>query len=351
MNLDEFYYDLPENLIAQKPLETRENSKLLILNKQSWEINQAFFYNIVDLLWENDVLVLNKTRVINARIYWEIDIFPKWEKKVKKVEIFLHRKISSNTWECLWYPWKNLKIWRKIRFFDDKNQIIMIWNIKSVSEMWRFIEFDKEEEDFLSIIQQIWEIPLPPYIKEKLNDQKRYQTTFNEIPWSCASPTAWLHFSQEILEKLEKKWVKIEKVLLHVWVWTFKPVEEKDIKNHKMHSEYISLDQETSTRLNNYKKNWKNIIAVWTTSIRVLESFSNENWELFYWDKNTDIFIYPWYNWKFVNSLITNFHLPCSTLLMLVSALAWKENIKKSYKYAINNNFRFFSFWDAMRIK
>lgn len=351
MNLNDFIYDLPEELIAQTPLEKRENSKLLILNKTSWEITDKNFFDITDYLWENDVLVLNKTSVINARLHWEMDIFPKWKKEIKKVEIFLHTQTSLDSWECLGYPWKNLKVWRNIRFYNENNEIVMNWLIESISEMWRIIKFDKSWVDFFETINKIWELPLPPYITQKLENKDRYQTVFNEIPWSAAAPTAWLHFSDEILKKLEKKWVIIEKILLHVWVWTFKPVEIEDITKHHMHKEYIEIQKEVAERLNKYKKSWKNIIAVWTTSVRTLESFTNDFWELEYWQKFTQIFIYPGYKWKFVNSLITNFHLPGSTLLMLVSALAWSENIKNAYLHAVSNKYRFFSFWDAMRIK
>jgi S-adenosylmethionine:tRNA ribosyltransferase-isomerase len=197
----------------------------------------------------------------------------------------------------------------------------------------------------------LWTIPLPPYIKEKLENSERYQTVYNEIEWSVAAPTAWLHFTDELIEKLEKKWVIFEKVLLHVGLGTFKWVQTEDILDHKMHSEYIELKKDVAERLNKYKAEWKKITAVWTTSIRVLESFTNDNWIIESWNKNTDIFIYPGYKWKFVDKIITNFHLPKSTLLMLVSSFAGSENIKKAYNFAIKNKFRFFSFWDAMFIK
>lgn len=350
MHLSDFDYNLPEELIAQTPIEPRDHSRLLIMDK-NWDISENKFFDIENHLWKNDVLVLNETRTINARLFWEIDIFPKWKKQIKKVEIFLHKQISLDTWECLGYPGKNLKIWRNIRFLNENWVLVLNWFIEKVSEMWRFIKFDKSWFEFLQIIESLWELPLPPYITKKLENSERYQTVYAKYHWSAASPTAWLHFTNELLKKLEKSWVKIEKVLLHVWVGTFKPVETEDITNHYMHSEYIDIQKEVANRLNKYKKEWKNIIAVWTTCVRVLESFSDENWLLDYWNKETSIFIYPWYKWKFVNELITNFHLPKSTLLMLVSSLWWKENIKKAYNYAINNKFRFFSFWDAMRIK
>jgi S-adenosylmethionine:tRNA ribosyltransferase-isomerase len=316
----------------------------LIVEKKSWKIEEKLFFNIADFLWENDVLVLNKTKVINARLYWEIENYN------KKVEIFLHKQIDENKWDCLVYPWKKLKPWKKI-IFKINNKIILSAEIKEISQAWRIVEFDKKWLEFYDIINKIWEIPLPPYIKEKLENKDRYQTVFAEVEWSVAAPTASLHFTNELFEKLKKSWVKIEKVLLHVWLGTFKSVETENIMDHKMHSEYIELEKDVAERLNNYKKSWKRIIAVWTTSIRVLESFSWEDWILKHWKTQTEIFIYPSYKWKFVDSIITNFHLPKSTLLMLVSSFAWRDLIMKAYKYAIKNKFRFFSFGDAMWLK
>lgn len=351
MQLKDFNYKLPEELIAQFPIEPRDHSKLLILDKNTEKLEDKHFYNILDELWENDVLVLNETRTINARLYGEIDIFPKWKKQVKKVEILLHKQISLDTWECLGYPGKNLKVWRNIRFYDENWNIILNWFIEKISEMWRYIKFDKSSFDFLQTIEKIWEIPLPHYITKKLENLERYQTIYSKTHGSAASPTAWLHFTQELLENLEKSGVIIEKILLHVGVWTFKPVEAENILEHQMHSEYIEIKKEVSQRLNKYKKSGKRIIAVWTTSVRTLESFSDENWVLWYWNKETSIFIYPGYKWRFVESIITNFHLPMSTLIMLISSFAWLENTKKAYSHAIENKYRFFSFWDAMWIK
>jgi len=345
MKLSDFDYILPNNLIAQSWVEPRDNSKLLVWNVDKEELEDKRFYNILDELTENDVLVLNKTRVINARLIWEIE-----DKKIK-CEIFLHKQISSNTWDCLVFPGKKLKIWTKVFFYDKEWNTIMYSEIKSISDKWRIVEFDKSWVEFLQIVEQIWQVPLPPYIKEELKDISRYQTVWSEIEWSVAAPTASLHFTKELLEKIEQKWVKIEKVLLHVWLWTFMWVETENILDHKMHSEYIELEKETADKLNKYKIEWKRIIAVWTTAIRVLESFSDDNWILKWWKTETSIFIYPWYKWKFIDTIITNFHLPKSTLLMLVSSFAWKEFTKKAYEYAIKHNYRFFSFWDACFIK
>ncbi len=347
MKLQDFDYNLPKELIAQTPIEPRDHSRLLIVEKNKKEFVEKKFFNLLEILWENDVLVLNKTRVINARLHWYINF---WEENEKQVEIFLHKQISKNTWDCLVYPWKKLKPNKKISFFIDE-KLVLEAIIKDYSESWRIVEFSKWDFEFLEIIEKLWEIPLPPYIKEKLENSQRYQTVFAEKNWSVAAPTASLHFTEDLLKRLEKKWVKIEKVLLHVGLWTFKPVEVENILEHEMHSEYIELEESVAKRLNKYKKEWKNIIAVWTTSIRVLESFADKNWVLSFWKKDTDIFIYPWYKWKFVDSIITNFHLPKSTLLMLVSSFIWRELIMQAYKYAVENKFRFFSFWDAMFLK
>ena len=350
MHLSDFNYSLPEHLIAQNPLEKRDHSRLLVLDKNSWEIQEKIFYDLSHLLNENDVLVLNKTQVIPARIYGEMEIFPTEIKEIKKVEILLHKQISSDTWECLGYPWKNLKVGRIIRFYDPSGKNILEGHIEKVSEMWRYIRFNHSGDDFYQILETLWEIPLPHYIHKKLDTIDRYQTVYSQTPGSAAAPTAGLHFTQEMLEKLEKKWVKIEKVLLHVGVGTFKPVETPDIRNHQMHSEFIEIEPEVAHRLNTYKTEGKRIIAVGTTSVRTLESFTNTNGVVESGKKETSIFIYPGYEWRFVDSLITNFHLPMSTLLMLVSALSKREFVMNAYDYAIKNEFRFFSFGDAMWI-
>ena len=348
MKLSDFDYNLPKELIAQKPKEPRDHSRLLVLDKKTWKIADKHFYDILDYLWENDVLVLNKTKVINARLHFQLENWKIWE-------ILLHKQIWDNLWDCLVYPWKKLKPWKEIFFHlpPSKGELKggLVAKIKENSQNWRIIEFNKSWLEFLKIIEKIWEIPLPPYIKEKLENPNRYQTIWAEKEGSAAAPTASLHFTQELLEKLENKWVKIEKVLLHVWLGTFMPVKTDNIEEHKMHSEYIELEKDVADRLNKYKKSGKKIIAVWTTAIRVLESMSNEKWILKAWKKETDIFIYPGYKWNFVDSIITNFHLPKSTLLMLVSSFAWIEITKKAYKHAVDSKYRFFSFGDAMFIK
>ena len=350
MQLSDFDYNLPEELIAQFWIEPRDHSRLLIVDKKLWEISEKKFYDILDYLWENDVLVINKTRVINARLKGFMtmtlpaDERRDWKKtKLKNCEIFLHKQVNSNSWDCMTYPWKKLKIGRKI-FFEINWRKVLKAEVKQNTSYWKIIEFSKSWLEFLEIIEQIGEIPLPPYIKKKLENSERYQTIFSEIKGSVAAPTASLHFTEELFSK-------IEKVLLHVWLGTFNDVKTEKIEEHKMHLEYIELEEKVAERLNKYKAEWKNIIAVWTTSIRVLESFSDEFGILNFWKKETDIFIYPSYKWKFVDSIITNFHLPKSTLLMLVSSFAWRELVMKAYLYAVKNKFRFFSFWDAMFLK
>jgi len=345
MNLSDFNYNLPTELIAQSWAEPRDSSKLLVWNIEKQSLEDKKFYDILDELDKNDVLVLNKTRVINARLIWKI------EGKDTNCEIFLHKQIGVNTWDCLVFPGKKLKIGTKVFFHDLNSNPVMQATITSISNKWRIVEFDKSSLEFLQIVEKIWQVPLPPYIKEELKDSSRYQTVWNEIEWSVAAPTASLHFTKELLEKITKAWVKIEKVLLHVWLGTFMWVETENILDHKMHSEYIELEQDVANKLNKYKAEWKRIIAVWTTAIRVLESFSDEVWILKWWKTETSIFIYPGYKWKFVDAIITNFHLPKSTLLMLVSSFAWTLFTKKAYEYAIKHSYRFFSFWDACFIK
>ena len=345
MLLSNFDYQLPPELIAQNPSEPRDHSRLMLLERNSQKISEKKFFEIADFLWENDVLVLNETRVINARLRWHIKTGLR-ERPVLDIEIFLHKKLSNNIWDCLVYPGKKLKVWVKV-FFESglEGEII------EVSEHGRKVRFNQSDDLFLKTIEKIGETPLPPYIKEKAKDPERYQTVYNSQIGSVAAPTAGLHFTPELLEKLEKKGVKIEKVLLHVGIGTFKNVETEDITKHMMHSEFCEIEKETSKRLNSYKKEGKRIIAVGTTSVRTLESFTDENGILWYGEKETNIFIYPWYTWRFVDSIITNFHLPKSTLLMLVSSFAGQEFIKKAYQRAIDQKYRFFSFWDAMWIQ
>ncbi len=340
MKLSEFDYHLPEELIAQTPLEKRDHSRLLVLDKKSWDIQDKHFYDIVDILNPGDVLVVNKTRVINARLKWVID------RSGVACEIFLHKQMGTNNWDCMVYPGRRLKPGTTVTI-SDKLSCEIVW----ITEYGKEVVFNKQWVEFLDIIDKVGQTPLPPYIKDKLDDSNRYQTVYSQVEWSVAAPTAGLHFTPQLLEKLKNKWIIIEEVMLHIWLWTFRNVEQEDITRHPMHSEQIVLEKDVADRLNSYKENNQNIIAVGTTSVRVLESFSNSEGILEYGQKDTEIFIYPGYNWRFVDHLITNFHLPKSTLIMLVSSLAGQENIKKAYQHAVDQNYRFFSFGDSMFIQ
>lgn len=340
MKLSDFNYHLPEELIAQTPLEKRDHSRLLVLDKNSGEMQDKHFYNLVDILKVGDVLVVNKTKVINARLKWTID------RSWVACEIFLHKQIWANNWDCMVYPGRRLKPGTTVTLSDQLSAEIV-----GLTEYGKEVVFNKQWLKFLDIIDKIWQTPLPPYIKEKLDDTSRYQTVYSQVEWSVAAPTAGLHFTPDLLKKLTEKWVIIEEVMLHIWLWTFRNVEQDDITKHPMHSEQIILENDVAERLNKYKKNKRNIIAVWTTSVRVLESFSDESGILSSGQTDTEIFIYPGYKWKFVDNLITNFHLPQSTLIMLVSSLAGQESIKKAYEHAVGQEYRFFSFGDAMYIQ
>jgi len=342
MLLTDFDYHLPQELIAQTPAEPRDSAKLLRLNKQDGQIEDTVFSDIESMIWSNDVLVVNETRVINARLKGRI------EGHNKDCEIFLHKQVSEDSWDCLVYPGKKLKPWIKVVFPNSQ----LTGKIKKLSNKWRVVEFSHCGQKFLDIIEQIGETPLPPYIKDKSSDSERYQTVYNDSDksWSVAAPTAGLHFTPELMKRLENKWVKIEKVCLHVWLGTFMNVEVENIKDHDMHSEQIYIAPDVAERLNKYKQNEKRIIAVGTTSVRTLESFSDDTWHLWHGQTDTNIFIYPGYKWRFVDSLITNFHLPKSTLLMLVSSFAGDKNRKRAYQHAVDSKYRFFSFWDAMWI-
>jgi len=292
------------------------------------------------MFWKNDVLVVNETRVIKARLKWNI------LETEKGCEIFLHTQVSHNSWDCLVYPGKKLKPGVKVWFTNSD----LIWTVIETSDSWRIVEFNMQWADFIKETSRVWNTPLPPYIKDSHAPDERYQTVYSdkEKSWSVAAPTAGLHFTPELLERLKKRWVMIEKVCLHVWLGTFLNVEVEDIEDHQIHSEKIYISEKTSRRLNWYKQQWKRVIAVGTTSVRTLESFSQNNGQLWHGSMDTNIFIYPGYKWNFVDSIITNFHLPKSTLLMLVSSFLWDENRKKIYQHAVDSHYRFFSFGDAM---
>lgn len=340
MRTKDFYYDLPENLIAQVPLKDRTSSKLMLLDKKTGEVKHEIFKNILNYIQKDDVIVFNNTRVLPARLYG-----------VKKdtganIEILLLKRIELNKWQVLVKPAKRVKIGSVVTFGDN---LLNMNVLKEYDEGIRDVEFSYNGV-FEDIIASIGYMPLPPYIKEKLEDKERYQTVYSKINGSSAAPTAGLHFTEDLLRQLKDKGVQIEYVTLHVGLGTFRPVKADKIENHTMHSEFYKIDVDTAQRLNTAKKQGKKIIAVGTTSVRTLESAVNDEQMLEKLEDNTNIFIYPPYNFKFVDSIITNFHLPESTLIMMISAFSGKENVFKAYQNAIENEYRFFSFGDAMFI-
>lgn len=341
METKDFYYDLPERLIAQHPLENREGSKLLVLDKVTGEITNTDFSHIINYLNEGDTLVLNDTRVIPARLYGSrLD-------KEESIEFLLLKKLENNTWETLVKPGKKAKVGAKIQFGDG----ILTGEIISIGEEGtRNIQFNYVGI-FEEILDKLGEMPLPPYITEKLDDRERYQTVYSKNLGSAAAPTAGLHFTKELLNKIEQKGVNIAYLTLHVGLGTFRPVKVDNLLEHHMHSEYFELDQRSADIINSAKKNGKRVISVGTTSTRTLETIGDEQGLVREKSGWTDIFIYPGYKFKVVDALITNFHLPESTLMMLVSAISSREMVMKAYKTAIEGEYRFFSFGDAMFIK
>lgn len=341
MKTDDFDFELPEELIAQTPLKKRDTSKLLVLDKKTGEIEDKHFKDIIDYLNPGDVLVMNNTKVIPARLYGIK------EETNAVIEILMLKETLENCWECLVKPAKRVKLGTVVSF---GNGILKAECIRVGEEGIR--EFKLVYEGILyEILDSLGEMPLPPYIHEKLEDKDRYQTVYAKNPGSAAAPTAGLHFTLDLIEKIKAKGIKIAYVTLHVGLGTFRPVNVEDVNNHVMHSEYYEMNKEVAELLNETKNKGNNIISVGTTSTRTLEtiySLYNEFKECSGW---TQIFIYPGYKFKAIDKQITNFHLPKSTLVMLVSALAGKENIMKAYKHAVENEYRFFSFGDSMFIK
>ncbi len=340
MKTEDFNYDLDESLIAQTPLEKREESRLMVLDKKTGEIKHEHFYNIIDYLKAGDVLVLNDTKVIPARLIGQK------EETNAIIELLLLKNIKEDIWECLAKPVKRLKEGTIISFGSHlKAQVLKILEEGIVQVQMLY------EGIFYEILDELGQMPLPPYIKEKLNDKDRYQTVYAKNLGSAAAPTAGLHFTQDLLTKLDQKGVIIKYITLHVGLGTFRPVVVENINDHVMHSEYYSISADTAQALNQAKKENRRIIAVGTTTTRTLEAAASENGHFKECSGNTNIFIYPGYKFKAIDGLITNFHLPKSTLLMLVSALASKEIIMNAYKIATLEKYRFFSFGDAMFIK
>lgn len=339
MKTNYFDYFLPEHLIAQSPLENRSSSRLLVLDKITGEIIHEKFFNIINYLNKGDVLVLNNTKVIPSRIYAIKD-----DTKAS-IEILLLKEIDNDVYECLAKKQKRLKIGTKLMFSDELTGTVVDLKEEGIT----YIKFDYKGV-FLEIISKIGVMPLPPYIHKKLNDKDRYNTVYSKINGSAAAPTAGLHFTNELLKKIEEKGIEILYVTLHVGLGTFRPVNVEDVTKHVMHSEEYEITEEVANKLNKAKSEKRRIVCVGTTSVRTLESNISKYGKFTKTKEETSIFIYPGYKYKAVNSLITNFHLPKSTLLMLVSALSSKEIIMDAYKEAINNNYRFFSFGDAMFI-
>ncbi len=341
MNIEEFDYDLPKELIAQTPLEDRSSSRLLVLNKNNGKVKHEHFYNIVNYLKKGDVLVLNDTKVIPARL-----IGVK-EETGAVIELLLLKDIGNDTWECLSRPAKRLKVGTIVSFGDGMLKATVT---KKLDEGMVQVKLSYDGI-LMEILDKLGTMPLPPYIHEKLENKDRYQTVYAKNIGSAAAPTAGLHFTEELLKEIEKMGVIVCFVTLHVGLGTFRPVEVENILEHHMHSEFYVMDEKTANILNEAKRDGRRIIAVGTTSTRTLETIASKNDGHFVaCSGNTDIFIYPGYTFKGIDCLITNFHLPKSTLVMLVSALAGRENILQAYQEAIANKYRFFSFGDAMFI-
>lgn len=340
MKTDDFDFYLPDELIAQTPLEKRDSSRLLVLDKETGNIEHKKFTDILDYLTDNDVLVLNDTKVIPARLYGtKVDTGA-------VIEVLMLKDLTGNKWECLTRPAKRVKEGTIIKFSDKlsaKCTAVKEEGIREYELIYNGILYE--------ILDELGEMPLPPYIHEKLKDKDRYQTVYAKYEGSAAAPTAGLHFTKELLQKLNDKGVKTLYVTLHVGLGTFRPVSVTDVTKHKMHSEYYHMTEEVANELNKAKKEGKRIISVGTTSTRTLETIMGLYGEFRACSGNTEIFIYPGYEFKAIDSLITNFHLPKSTLIMLVSALAGKDNIMKAYAEAVKEKYRFFSFGDSMFIK
>ena len=340
MKVSDFNYDLPQELIAQVPIKNRDESRLMVLNREKQTIEHKIFKDIIDYLEPGDCLVRNNTKVIPARIYGK-------KETGANVEFLLLNNIEGDIWESIVRPGNKLHVGTKVIFGDGilKAEIldIMPGGTRKVKFSYKGI--------FNEILDKIGLMPLPPYIHEELKEKDRYQTVYAKYDGSAAAPTAGLHFTPELLKKIEEKGIKIANVTLHVGIGTFRPVKEENVENHEMHTEHFYIKQEDVEKINETKKAGKRVIAVGTTSCRVLETIADENGFVKETEEDTKIFIYPGYKFKCLDGLITNFHLPQSTLLMLVSALAGKDYIMRAYEEAVKEKYRFFSFGDAMFIK
>jgi len=338
MKRTDFYFDLPEELIAQTPIEQRDKSRMLHLDKKSGAITHRHFYELVNQLEKGDCLVLNDSRVLPARLYG-------CRNTGGSVELVLLRDLGEGRWECLSRPGRKTKPGTELMFGDGELSAV----VEDVTDGGNRIVKFNYEGIFLEVLERLGKMPLPPYIREELQDSERYQTVYSREVGSAAAPTAGLHFTKELLSEIENKGVKLCYVTLHVGLGTFRPVKEEEIEDHPMHSEFCIISEETSKTVNETKQAGGRVIAVGTTSCRTLESFTDDG-ELKSGSGWTDIFIYPGYTFKCIDGLVTNFHLPESTLIMLVSALAGRENVLNAYKIAVEEKYRFFSFGDAMFI-
>lgn len=338
MKTSDFFYDLPEELIAQDPLEDRTASRLLVLNREKGAVEHKIFSDVIDYLNEGDCLVINNTRVIPARLIGEK------EGTGGKVEVLLLKRRANDVWETLVKPGKKLRPGARVTFGDGRLRAEVL---EVVEEGNRLVKFHYEGI-FEEILDSLGEMPLPPYITHKLEDKEMYQTVYAKFDGSAAAPTAGLHFTKELLNKIEEKGIKIASITLHVGLGTFRPVKVDDVNNHHMHTEWYEVNAEAADIINETKRNGGRVICVGTTSCRTIESVADENGYMKAKTGETDIFIYPGYKFKIMDGLITNFHLPESTLVMLVSAFAGKENVLAAYETAVKERYRFFSFGDAM---
>ena len=347
MKVSEFDYYLPKELIAQDPIEKRDHSRLLIVERKNNSFRDSFFYDLPALLPDKTVIVLNNTKVFKARLYGK---FPSDE---KESEVFLLKKVGTNLWQCLTNPGKKFHPHKLMTFSpvvqnNAKNEVLLQAEVLNIQDDGsRLLQFNQEVEPLLDLYGHV---PLPPYIKQEINSLDRYQTVYAKLTGSVAAPTAGLHFTQEIFEALKKKNIEIAELTLHVGEGTFQPVKVEEIEKHAMHNETFTLSKETAKFLNRKKEEGYKILSVGTTTTRVLEHCSNEKGNLVPESGHTNLFIYPGYKFKFIDMLLTNFHLPKSTLLMLVSAFAGKELPMKAYEHAIEQQYRFYSFGDAMLI-
>lgn len=342
MKKSDFYFDLPPELIAQHPLPQRDSSRLLVLNRQNGAIAHRHFYDLPEYLQPGDCLVLNDSRVIPARLLGVA------EKTGHPVEVVLLTDRGDGVWECLTRPGKRARVGAELNFGNG----LLRGRVESVEENGgnRLIRFFYQGV-FLELLDQLGVMPLPPYIKEKLEDPERYQTVYSRHPGSAAAPTAGLHFTQQLLDTIRQKGVDVETITLHVGLGTFRPVKEEEIEEHQMHAEFYTIGEQTAQAVNRCRERGGKVVAVGTTACRTLETVGDEQGRLRAQSGWTDIFIYPGYRFHVVDKLVTNFHLPESTLMMLISALAGREQILKAYQTAIEQRYRFFSFGDAMLIE